>query len=181
MPRDLFAQLGILPRFAIEGAELDRRQRELFVQRQAEGPRALELMNEAVNSLRDPATRAEQLFELRGWATRGSPDPILLERIFTDREFIDLARKKGDITALNAWIDAARPRQQALLSKLTLLLDGPAATAYASQSDAEPGPESSGLSRRALLILEEFRYVSRAIVTAHNAISELEALETSQQ
>jgi hypothetical protein len=170
--------LGIPQRFTLDDAELDRRQRELFAQHQS-GPqasdaRALELINDAVAILRDPVSRAEELFRMRGWATRGSPDPILLERIFTDREFIDNARKRGDVQALHAWIEAARPRQQALLGKLTLLLD--------SDTDAAAvAPESTGgRAERALLIFEELRYFVRAIAAANAAVTELEALEMSE-
>ncbi len=170
LPRDLFTFLGLAPRFALESAELERRQRELFVERQGEGPRVLETINEAVRILRDPATRAEQLFGLRGWPLKGSPDPVLLERIFTDREFIDQARKKQDKNGISAWLEAAIPRQQALIDMLTLLLDGPAATIYPTERD--PGESSD--AQRALLLLEELRYLSRALTAAHAALEALE-------
>jgi len=177
LPGDLFSFLGLAPRFALEPSELDRRQRELYVERQAEGSRAIEKVNEAVRSLKDPAIRAEQLFKLRGWPTRGPADPILLERIYTDREFIDQARKKGDQAGLLAWMDAALPRQRNLLDLLTLLLDGPAATIYPTDSAARRPSDALGElsdAGRALLLLEELRYFSRAVDAARAAIDALE-------
>lgn len=170
LPRDLFAVLGITPRFALELSELERRQRDLYAERQSEGPRVIEGINEAVRRLKDPVTRAEQLFQLRNWPTKGPPDPVLLERVFTDREFIDQARKRHDSAGIQAWLDAALPRQRALIEQLTRLLDGPAATQYPSHQD--PNPEGS--SERARLLLEELRYFSRAITAARNAIEHLE-------
>jgi hypothetical protein len=170
LPRDLFTFLGLAPRFALECAELERRQRELFVERQAEGPRALEQLNEAVRMLKDPAVRAEQLFGLRGWPIKGSPDPVLLERVFTDREFIDLARKKQDVNAIAAWLAAATPRHQALIDMLKLLIDGPAATIYPSEHDSGETSEA----QRALLLLEELRYLTRAVAAAHVAMEAIE-------
>jgi hypothetical protein len=177
LPQDIFGFLGLAPRFALEDSELERRQRELAVERQVEGPRALEKLNEAVRALKDPATRAEQLFELRGWSIKGSPDPILLERIFTDREFIDLARKKGDKAGLDAWMAAALPRQKHLIDLLTLLLDGPAATTYPTEDapkNSSDAPSDRSDAQRALLLLEELRFFSRAVAAARAAIDAFE-------
>jgi hypothetical protein len=170
LPRDIFGFLGLAPRFGLEDSELERRQRELTVARQAEGPRALEQLNEAVRALKDPATRAEHLFELHGWPSKGAPDPILLERIFTDREFIDLARKKGDKAGLDAWMAAALPRQKHVSDHLTRLLDGPSSSTYPSDAPDDGG----GDARRALLLLEELRFLSRAVAAARAAIDALE-------
>lgn len=184
LPHDVFSFLGLAPRFGLEQTELDRRQRELFVERQSEGPRALEKINEAIRSLKDPATRAEHLFKLRGWPIKGSPDPILLERIFTDREFIDQARKKGDRDGLVAWLDAALLRQRNQIELLTLLLDGPAATIYPPDNapqDPSDAPQDGSEAQRALLLLEELRYLSRAIDAARHALDALEeALEDAE-
>lgn len=170
LPRDLFTWLGLAPRYALDASALDRRQRELYAERQGEGLRVLEGINEAVRILKDPTTRAEQLFQLRGWPIRGLPDPVLLERIFTDREFIDVARKRGDVQAIQAWLDAALPRQRSIIEQLTRLLDGPAATLYPAVH--EPSPE--GDAERARLLLDELRYFSRAVAAARDAVERLE-------
>jgi hypothetical protein len=170
LPRDLFAWLGIEPRFALDPALLDRRQRELVVERHAQGPRVLESINAAARLLRDPVVRAEQLFQLRGWPTKGPADPVLLERIFTDREFIDLARKKSDQAALQAWVEAAEPRRQVLIGQLALMLDGQGATTY----PADPDHQAEGNAGRGLLLLEELRYFSRAVAAAHAALEAIE-------
>jgi hypothetical protein len=165
---DCFSRLGITPKFALDSSELDRRQRELFVARAAEGPCTLEAINEAMRVLRDPVARAEQMFHLRSWPTESEPDPILLERVFADREFIDLARKRGDVAALYALLDAAEPRRRTLFAELGRILDG------------DPMPESGDARRattnakRALLLLEELRYSTRAAAAAHEAILALE-------
>jgi hypothetical protein len=177
-PTDHFAWLGMTPRFALDASEFDRRQRELFVERAGEGPHTLEAINEALRLLKDPASRAEQLFRMRNWPTEGEPDPILLERVFADREFIDSARKRGDLAALYALLDAAAPRHRTLIAELTRILDGDGEATDEPKDPAEFGLDAARADRanakRALLLLEELRYFTRAVAAAHEAILALE-------
>jgi hypothetical protein len=175
---DCFSWLGMTPRFALDTSELDRRQRELFLAKSAEGPHTLEAINEAMRLLKDPISRAEQMFLLRSWPTESEPDPVLLERVFADREFIDAARKRGDVAALYALLDAAEPRHRTLIAELTRLLDGDGEATEEPKDAAEVGLDAARAAtanaKRALLLLEELRYFTRAVVAAEEAILALQ-------
>jgi hypothetical protein len=182
---DPFAVLGLTPRFGLSSTELERRQRELFAERRGEGTRALEAVNHAVLLLKDPAQRAELLLRLRGWPLKGADDPALLVRIFAEREGIERARLSRDLAALRAYVEAARPRLMAIQSELTSLLDASEAPSAGEHAVAEPcSPERAsattplvagcgGAPARALLLVEELRYLSRAVTVAESAISVL--------
>ncbi|MGC4068714.1 MAG: hypothetical protein QM784_29505 [Polyangiaceae bacterium] len=105
-----FELLGLPARFALDLAELERRQRAAFAHRATEGAMEssmegamqggpnvdLERINDAYRVLKDPILRAELLFELRGWSTKSAPDPALLERVFQERDAIERAKAAGD-------------------------------------------------------------------------------------
>lgn len=167
---DPFSCMGLAPRFGLSVTELDRRQRELHVERRSRGPEALEEVNAAVRLLRDPATRAEQLLQLRGWTEHGASDPALLERVFTDREQIEAARRRSDRGALAEWVASAKQRRQILLDSLTRTLDGePASAGLLPQIEDEEHRRT-----RAWRLLGELRYLTRALRTADAALEDID-------
>jgi hypothetical protein len=158
-----FSVLGLAPRFGIEDAELDRCQRQLYVTRSQEGALALEQLNEAYRIVHDPIARAELLFDLLGWAKQAPPDPALLAWVFAEREQVEEACARGDEDFLWDWLTTARKRRDALLSALAGVLDGPDESASAENP-----------ADRALALLEELRYLSRALGSAQQAAEALE-------
>lgn len=160
---DPFQLLGLPPRFDLDSAELERRQRELSVARHVDGPHALEALNDAVRTLKDPLSRAERLFQLRGWSLRANADPATLERVFAEREQIDAWRREHNLEALRHWLgEIAAPRQRELLVQLCELLD------------TAPSQQRVNVQTRALQLLERLRYDIRAAAAARAAIDALE-------
>lgn len=156
---DPFRVLGLEPKFDLDPAELDRRQRELTLERRSQGPLALEALNQAVRLLKDPVTRAEHLFQLRGLPLRSIPAESLLERVFKERERIEAWRRGSDADPIQAWLnDVALPRQRELVATLAVLLD----TSASVSAD------------QALGVLDELRYGARTIAAAHLAIDATE-------
>jgi len=156
---DPFGILGLKPTFDLNPAELERRQRELTLERRSQGPLALEMLNQAVRLLKDPVTRAEQVFQVRGLPVRSVPTESVLERVFAEREQIDAWWRSNDSGALQDWLqDLALPRQRQVISALTALLD----------ASASVPPE------QALGLLDELRYGARSIAAAHLAIDAAE-------
>lgn len=154
---DPFRLLGLEPRFELDPSDLERRQRELTVERRADGATALQRLNDAVRELKDPVTRAERLFQLRGWSTQTSADARILEQIFAERERIEVWRRVRDADALQRWLrDVAVPQQRKLLEALKQSLD----------VEPEPG--------RALPLLVQLRYASKAASAARAALDALE-------
>lgn len=174
---DPFELLGLPPRFGLEPDELDRRQRELTLARRADGPGALEALNHAVRVLRDPITRAERLFMLRGWSLRGVADPQLLEQVFAEREQLDAWRRARDVEALRHWIrELATPRQRELSERLGAVLD-PVPPGSGESGSSERATATSSVAEdsiQALRLLERLRYGARALATARSAVDELE-------
>lgn len=112
-----FEILGLAPRYALDVAELEQRQRDLNRavhpdRHAAKGPgerrqalsRAMDI-NQAYRALRDPAARAEALFELLGIHEPGErtlSDPALLGEMLEQRELLDEARRNKDHDQLRA-------------------------------------------------------------------------------
>jgi len=167
-----FETLGLAPSFALDPAALEQRQRDLnravHPDRHAgksPGARRQALsqtmdVNLAYRTLRDPASRAEALFELLG---AGSPrpstlsDPALLLDMMEQREALEQARGAQDLERLHAIGKsmAAREQQlhQALERAFAPLLSG---AAGARQTDGN----EAGLAE-ARRLLAELRYVRR--------------------
>lgn len=156
---DPFTILGLLPKFELDMRDLERGQREAFVAKKSEGALGLEAVNEAYRLLKSPVTRAELLFARRGWSTKSSPAPILLEQVFADREAIEQARARGDTSFLSDWVGKARKRRNALGAALSQILDA---------------SEAKGCEVQATPLLEELRYLSRALTAAESALGALE-------
>jgi molecular chaperone HscB len=166
-----FETLGLAPSFALDLAVLEQRQRELnravhpdrhaakgAGERRQALSRAMDI-NLAYRTLRDPASRAEALFELLGaGSTRESTisDPALLMEMMEQREALEEARSAKDLERLQriGKTMAARERQviQALEATFAPLLVG---AAGARQTD---GTERLADARR---LLAELRYVRR--------------------
>jgi len=106
-----FQILGLAPSFSLDLAELEQRQRELNralhpdrnagrppAERRESLSRSMDI-NQAYRVLRDPASRAEALFELLGVhqvAERTVNDPALLSAMLEQRELLDEARRDKD-------------------------------------------------------------------------------------
>lgn len=154
---DPFRLLGLEPRFELDLADLERRQRELTLERRAEGASALQRLNDAVRELKDPVTRAERLLELQGCSTQASASADILEWAFVERERIETWRRHRDVDALHRWLrDVAMPQQRELLERLQQSLD------------VEPEPE------RAVRVLVQMRYAAKAATAARAALDALE-------
>lgn len=112
-----FQILGLAPSFSLNLAELEQRQRDLNralhpdrntgrppAERRESLSRSMDI-NQAYRVLRDPASRAEALFELLGVhqvAERTVNDPALLSAMLDQREQLDEARREKDAERLRA-------------------------------------------------------------------------------
>lgn len=179
-----FETLGLEPSFALDLALLEQRQRELnravhpdrhtakgAGERRQALNRAMDV-NLAYRTLRDPAARAEALFELLGAGGAREAtisDPVLLLEIMEQREALEQARRAQDLAQLRSIGArmAERERQvlQALEAAFTPLLQGMqgmqgmqglVGAAGAGQSEQR----EAGLAQ-ARHLLAELRYVRR--------------------
>lgn len=154
-----FEILGLTPAFALDAARLEHRHRDLNralhpdrhagrspAERRAALSRAMDI-NQAYRTLRDPASRAEALFEVLGIhdvAERSLTDPALLGEMLEQRELLDEARRSRDreqLAALKAQMlerkvqverelgDAFAPLIERLASGAGGAAEGPAASA----------------------------------------------------
>jgi len=178
-----FETLGLSPSFALDPAALEQRQRELnravhpdrhagkgAGERRQALNRAMDV-NLAYRTLRDPASRAEALFELLGAGGAREAtisDPVLLLEMMDQREALEEARRAQDLERLHGIGKSMAERErrviQALEQAFAPLLAGWKGAAGARQSDgnaARPGePEAAGLAE-ARGLLAELRYVRR--------------------
>jgi molecular chaperone HscB len=172
--RDAFDVLGLEPRFDIDNAELDRRERqslaELHPNRSSNtesqsNPRATFSrqgeINEACSQLRDPATRAELLLQRRNQSYSGEQSPTLLTHIFEQREALEQALTHGDSIALSDCVGAARARQAELVSALAAHF-----SADASQGAAQ--------AKDIALTLQELKYLNKIVKRGEQALDDLE-------
>lgn len=167
-----FETLGLEPSFALDPALLEQRQRELnralHPDRHAgkgSGERRLALsramdINQAYRTLREPASRAEALFELLGIHELGErtvTDPALLGEMLEQRELLDEARRdkdKGRLVELKGQMAERRARVEVALGRAFESL-----LAYAASKDARAarGPEAEAAQR----LFAELKYVRR--------------------
>jgi molecular chaperone HscB len=169
-----FEILGLNPAFALTLAELEQRQRELnravHPDRHAgKGPaeRRLALsrsmdINQAYRTLRDPASRAEALFELLGEDTQSErtlTDPLLLGEMLEQREILDEVRRSKDVELLANLKANMREREARVITDLEqafaplLIRREPA--------DADGSSSRAAQLSRARRSLTELRYVRR--------------------
>jgi molecular chaperone HscB len=120
---DYFELLGLPRRFAVDGAELERRylerSRDAHPDRGGAAAQAMEL-NQAYRALRRELPRAEHLLQLEGSPIRDDQRvaPALLAEILELREELAEARAAGDRAALDRLERAARQRERAELDEL---------------------------------------------------------------
>jgi molecular chaperone HscB len=128
-----FETLGLAPTFAIDATDLEQRQRELNravhpdrhagnspAQRREALSRAMDV-NQAYRTLRDPATRAEALFELLGvdpLASSMVTDPALLGDMMEQRELLDEVRRHKDVERLRSLKSSMGDRQRQIVLAL---------------------------------------------------------------
>jgi molecular chaperone HscB len=167
-----FETLGLEPSFALDPALLEQRQRvlnrALHPDRHAgkgSGERRLALsrsmdINQAYRTLRDPAARAEALFELLGMHELGErtvTDPMLLGEMLEQRELLDEARRdknRDRLLELKLTMTERRAQVEAALGRAFEPL-----LVYATQKDARAsrGPEAEAAQR----LFAELKYVRR--------------------
>ncbi len=167
-----FETLGLAPTFALDGAALEQRQRDLnravhpdrhagkgSGERRHSLNRAMDI-NQAYRSLRDPASRAEALFELCGVHDVGErtiADPVLLGDMLDQRELLDEARRGKDLARLEAlkrdMLERGRQIEAALAKAFEALL----ASSVAGQKPGAFGPELADAQR----LFTELKYVRR--------------------
>jgi molecular chaperone HscB len=128
-----FELLGLAPSFALDAGSLEQRQRELNRamhpdrhagkspgERRQALSRAMDI-NLAYRTLRDPASRAEALFELLGAAaTREATvsDPLLLGEMLEQREALEEARQAKDIARLRSIASSMAERERRVTAEL---------------------------------------------------------------
>jgi molecular chaperone HscB len=173
-----FETLGLAPTFALDLAALEQRQRDLNRavhpdrhagkspgERRQALSRAMDI-NLAYRLLRDPASRAEALFELLGaGSTRESTisDPALLMDMLEQREALEEARRAKDLARLHGIGALMAEREGRVTAQLERafapLLDAasPAPLAAAALS-AEVRAQQLDTARQ---LLAELRYLRR--------------------
>lgn len=168
-----FELLGLEPTFALDSALLEQRQRELnralhpdrhatkgaAERRQALG-RAMDI-NRAVRALRDPATRAEVLFDVLGvdsLSERTVTDPMLLGEMLEQRELLDEIRRAKDVSRLRQLAARMREREAEIVARLAAAFDALAPALRAQKLDAAARETALPSARR---LLTELRYVRR--------------------
>lgn len=170
-----FQTLGLTPTFALDPGELEQRQRELnralHPDRHASkssGERRLALgramdINQAYRTLRDPASRAEALFELLGAHAveeRSVTDPVLLGDMLEQRELLDEVRRDKDLKRLGELKEQMLERERQIVGALSQAFDVLLEENAASSKDA-PGSASASALERPLRLFTELKYVRR--------------------
>lgn len=167
-----FEILGLTPSFELDTSALEQRQRDLNravhpdrhagkppgERRQALG-RAMDI-NQACRALRDPASRAEALFELCGIHEVGErtvADPALLGEMLEQREMLDEARRSKDRERLRELKLHMQRRQEQIEAALGSAFRPLCAYAAAGDARASRGDEADVAQR----LFAELKYVRR--------------------
>jgi molecular chaperone HscB len=170
---DPFETLGLAPTFALDVKALEARQQELnhalhpdrfagksASERRAALSRSMDI-NQAHRRLRDPATRADALFELLGedsMTERTIADPALLGEMMEQREAVDEMRRNKDSVGLGALDTEMGARERSLVSAL----ERPFATLLAARAAGKPASsQHAGELNEARRLVTELRYVRR--------------------
>jgi molecular chaperone HscB len=167
-----FETLGIAPTFTLDIAELEERQRELNravhpdrhagkapAERRQSLSRTMDV-NQAFRALRDPASRAEALFELLGiheLAERTIDDPALLGDMLEQRELLDEARRDKDKDRLNVLGRHMKEREALVREALGRAFEPLLEYSAKADSRASRGPEVEAAQR----LFSELKYVRR--------------------
>lgn len=167
-----FEILGLPPSFALDAAELEQRQRELnramhpdrhAAKGSGERRQALSRsmdVNQAYRTLRDPASRAEALFELCGiheLGERSVSDPVLLGEMLEQRELLDEARRDKNRERLLELKTQMVERRQQIEAALGEAFEPLLAHAARHDARAARGPEADIAQR----LFAELKYVRR--------------------
>jgi molecular chaperone HscB len=167
-----FETLGLAPSFTLDGAELERRQRELNramhpdrhaakgsgERRQALG-RSMDI-NQAYRTLRDAASRAEALFEVLGINDQGErtiSDPTLLGEMLEQRELLDEARRDKNRERLHSLKVHMLERQDQIEAALGKAFEPLLIYAKGGDPRAARGAEVDAARR----LFSELKYVRR--------------------
>jgi molecular chaperone HscB len=169
-----FQTLGLTPTFGLDAAELEQRQRELnralhpdrhagksSAERRLALGRAMDI-NQAYRTLRDPASRAEALFELlgaHGIEERSVTDPVLLGEMLEQRELLDEVRRDKDLKRLGELKEQMLARERQIVSDLTRAFE--VLLAGASLGDDAPRSLSGPTLERPQRLYTELKYVRR--------------------
>lgn len=171
-----FETLGLPPSFALDSSELEQRQRELnravHPDRHAgksSGQRRLALgramdINQAYRTLRDPASRAEALFELlgaNGLKEGGVTDPVLLGEMLEQRELLDEVRRKKDLARLRELKERMLGREKQLIVDLSQGFE--ALLAQAKPGGSGPVSVSGPALEQTQRLFTELKYVRRFV------------------
>jgi molecular chaperone HscB len=167
-----FEILGLAPAFELDTAELEQRQRELnravhpdrhagkgAAERRQSLSRSMDI-NQAYRVLRDPAARAEALFELvgvHGFAERTVTDPALLGEMLEQREQLDEVRRNKDRAALRALEQNMTERQQQVEAALGRAFAPLIELTQVHKAKVTSGPELEAAQR----LFSELKYVRR--------------------
>ena len=166
-----FELLGLPSTFAVDPELLEQRQRELnralhpdrhsgktpAERREALG-RSMDV-NQAYRTLRDPASRAEALFELLGTnslSERTVTDPTLLGEMLEQRELLDEIRRNKNTAQLAELKQRMLVREASLVVEMTRAFEPLTATLDCRKSAIER-PQLASARR----LLTELRYVRR--------------------
>lgn len=167
-----FETLGLPPSFALDGAELEQRQRELnravhpdrhagkgSAERRLALGRSMDI-NQAYRTLRDPAARAEALFEMLGVNQLGEKtisDPALLGEMLEQRELLDEARRDKNRERLHTLKAHMLDRQDQIEAALGKAFKALLICAKGGDPRATRGAEVEAAQR----LFSELKYVRR--------------------
>ena len=169
-----FETLGLSPTFGLDLAELEQRQRDLnravhpdrhagkgAAERRQALSRAMDI-NQAYRTLRDPASRAEALFELLGasaLAERTFTDPALLGEMLEQRELLDEVRRDKDLKRLGELKQRMQERERQIVVDLTLAFEP--LLGHAARDPQASTPLSASALDQTQRLFTELKYVRR--------------------
>jgi molecular chaperone HscB len=167
-----FETLGLSPSFALDSGELEQRQRELnramhpdrhagkgAGERRQALSRSMDI-NQAYRIVRDPASRAEALFEIlgiNGLGERTISDPTLLGEMLEQRELLDEARRGKDRERLHTLKAHMLDRQDQIEEALGKAFEPLLIYAKGGDPRATRGTEVDAAQR----LFSELKYVRR--------------------
>jgi molecular chaperone HscB len=174
---DPFTRLGIDPRFGLDIAVLDARQRELgrslHPDRHASAPPAQRrrVLNEAMDvnkayrELRDPVLRCEALLERLGVGAERARErresPAFLMEVLEQREALAEARTARDLGRVRQLEQRVRAERATIEQALTTLFDEGELARELVLPGGEPRPLDNAVLGRVLDLLGRLRYVRR--------------------
>ena len=174
---DAFAQLGLLPRYDLDPAQLERlffeRSKELHPDRFASAPASERVaalskaraLNDAYALLKRDASRAEYLLAREGVTIGDNEriDPALVMELLEEREQLAEARQRGELREVERMAASMRARRREALERVKAL--------FADVEGQTGSPRAARLAQiKGQLIL--LRYVSRYLEECDAALDE---------